>query len=106
MSSPAEVIKACKITFGMLADPDVAQSVAFSDNGVVKAISAGKRSGRYPTRNAVSAVSAYSERDADMDVLGRSYIDCSTVDEECSQKIYAAVTAAGGRFLEAPVSGR
>ena len=36
---------------------------------------------------------------------GKSYVDCSTVDEETSQKIGDAVIAAGGRFLEAPVSG-
>ena len=36
---------------------------------------------------------------------GKSYVDSSTVDEETSQRIADAVTAAGGRFLEAPVSG-
>eukprot|EP00879_Flechtneria_rotunda_P023470 GHRR01024826.1.p1 GENE.GHRR01024826.1~~GHRR01024826.1.p1 ORF type:complete len:256 (+),score=98.14 GHRR01024826.1:252-1019(+) len=36
---------------------------------------------------------------------GKSYVDMSTVDEATSQEIAAAVTAKGGRFLEAPVSG-
>lgn len=36
---------------------------------------------------------------------GKAYVDMSTVDEQTSTKIAEAVTAAGGRFLEAPVSG-
>jgi 3-hydroxyisobutyrate dehydrogenase-like beta-hydroxyacid dehydrogenase len=36
---------------------------------------------------------------------GKGYVDMSTVDEHTSQKIAEAVTAKGGRFLEAPVSG-
>jgi 2-hydroxy-3-oxopropionate reductase len=36
---------------------------------------------------------------------GRAYIDCSTVDPDTATEISAAVTARGGRFLEAPVSG-
>jgi len=76
VSSPGDVVKACDITFACLADPAIAETVAFSPDGIVQAITAGK-----------------------------GYVDCSTVDEACSQKIGDAVTKAGGRYLEAPVSG-
>ncbi len=36
---------------------------------------------------------------------GKSYVDMSTVDAETSTRIGQAITAKGGRFLEAPVSG-
>ncbi len=36
---------------------------------------------------------------------GKGYVDVSTVDAATSQQIAAAVRAAGGLFLEAPVSG-
>ncbi|GAX77645.1 hypothetical protein CEUSTIGMA_g5088.t1 [Chlamydomonas eustigma] len=75
-SSPADVVSKCSITFAMLGDPDAALQVVFGENGVLQAISAGK-----------------------------GYIDMSTVDEQTSQRIHAAITSKGGRFLEAPVSG-
>ena len=74
--TPAEVISATSHTFGMLADPAAAEAVVFSAGGVLEGIAEGK-----------------------------SYIDCSTVDEGCAQKIAAAVSEKGGRYLEAPVSG-
>eukprot|EP00198_Chlamydomonas_reinhardtii_P009483 XP_001698820.1 gamma hydroxybutyrate dehydrogenase [Chlamydomonas reinhardtii] len=74
--TPAAVVSSCDITFAMLADPDAALAAVFSDNGVLKGISAGK-----------------------------GYVDMSTVDEATSTKIGEAVTAAGGRFVEGPVSG-
>lgn len=70
-SSPAEVIKSCSITFGMLADPAAAMAVVEGDNGIASAMASGK-----------------------------SYVDVSTVDEQTSQKISQLVTSAGGRFLE------
>lgn len=75
-SSPKEVAASCAITFGILADPSAARQVALGENGVVAGIGG-----------------------------NRGYVDLSTVDEGTSRKIAAAVTAAGGRFLEAPVSG-
>ncbi|WP_318258186.1 NAD(P)-dependent oxidoreductase [Geobacter anodireducens] len=75
-SSPAEVCAACDITIAMLADPAAAKEVCFGPNGVLEGIGG-----------------------------GRGYIDMSTVDDETSTAIGAAVTARGGRFLEAPVSG-
>lgn len=74
--SPAEVIKKCKITIGMLADPAAALSVVFDKDGVLEQICPGK-----------------------------SYIDMSTVDHETSVTISQAITSKGGHFLEAPVSG-
>ncbi|KAG2439082.1 hypothetical protein HYH02_006607 [Chlamydomonas schloesseri] len=74
--TPAAVVSSCDITFAMLADPDAALAAVFGDNGVLKGISAGK-----------------------------GYVDMSTVDEATSTKIGEAVTAAGGRFVEGPVSG-
>lgn len=75
-STPAEVVAKCDITFAMLADPQAALEVVFGAEGVLKGLSAGK-----------------------------GYVDMSTVAPETSQQISAAVTSAGGRFLEAPVSG-
>ncbi|BBN12266.1 glyoxylate/succinic semialdehyde reductase [Marchantia polymorpha subsp. ruderalis] len=74
--SPAEVILKSKITFGMLADPAVALTVAFGPGGVVESI-----------------------------MPGKAYVDMSTVDAETSMTISKAITEKGGRFLEAPVSG-
>lgn len=76
VGSPAEAVERADIVFGMLADPKAALDVALGEGGVASAIRPGK-----------------------------SYVDMSTVDEETSAKIAAAVRAAGGRFLEAPVSG-
>ncbi|KAJ0113726.1 hypothetical protein Patl1_03209 [Pistacia atlantica] len=105
--SPAEVVKKCKITIGMLADPPAALSVVFDKGGILEQICPGK-----------------------------GYIDMSTVDPETSTKISqvyrslnsfgleeycflhliietcvdtdslgVTVNAKGGHFLEAPVSG-
>eukprot|EP00281_Chroomonas_sp_CCMP1168_P030584 CAMPEP_0206241376 /NCGR_PEP_ID=MMETSP0047_2-20121206/16459_1 /ASSEMBLY_ACC=CAM_ASM_000192 /TAXON_ID=195065 /ORGANISM="Chroomonas mesostigmatica_cf, Strain CCMP1168" /LENGTH=350 /DNA_ID=CAMNT_0053666261 /DNA_START=51 /DNA_END=1103 /DNA_ORIENTATION=+ len=77
-ASPAEVVRACDITFAMLSDPAAAQAVAMGQGceGVVEAITAEK-----------------------------GYVDCSTVDAGTSKEISDAVRAKGGYFLEAPVSG-
>ncbi|MGB1597138.1 MAG: NAD(P)-dependent oxidoreductase [Promethearchaeia archaeon] len=75
-STPGECVAACDITFACLTTPEVCLEAVNGAGGVLSSIGAGK-----------------------------SYVDCSTVDEETSQKIADAVTAAGGRFLEAPVSG-
>ncbi|KAK6926180.1 6-phosphogluconate dehydrogenase, NADP-binding [Dillenia turbinata] len=74
--SPAAVIKKCKYTIGMLSDPAAALSVVFDKNGVLEAVSSGK-----------------------------GYIDMSTVDADTSSNISEAITAKGGFFIEAPVSG-
>lgn len=75
-SSAAECVEASSITFAMLADPAAASAVVFGPNGVLEAMKAGK-----------------------------SYVDVSTVDDTTALKIGEAITAKGGRFLEAPVSG-
>ncbi|MEJ2469546.1 MAG: NAD(P)-dependent oxidoreductase [Desulfuromonadales bacterium] len=74
--SPQEVTAHCDLTFAMLADPEAARSVCFGAEGVLAGI-------------------------GDQ----RGYIDMSTVDDTTSRQINEAVTKAGGRFLEAPVSG-
>lgn len=74
--SPREVAVDCDITFAMLADPAAAEEVFFGPDGV---------------RDGLAA--------------GRSYIDMSTVADTTACAIAQAVAAAGGRFLEAPVSG-
>ncbi|KAI8467003.1 MAG: NAD binding domain of 6-phosphogluconate dehydrogenase-domain-containing protein [Monoraphidium minutum] len=76
VATPAEAVELADVVFGMLADPKAALDVALSEGGVVSAMRPGK-----------------------------AYVDMSTVDEETSARIAAAVRAAGGRFLEAPVSG-
>jgi len=75
-ANPQAVIESCDITFACTSDPASARSVVFGENGVLAGITTGKR-----------------------------FIDMSTVDEECAKEIAMAVTAKGGRFLEAPVSG-
>lgn len=88
-SSPAEVISRAKITFGMLADPQAA--LAAATEGDEASVVAGLRA------STSSGGNNATEK--------KMYVDMSTVDAETSAKIGAAVTAAGGLFLEAPVSG-
>ncbi len=76
LNSPAEVAASCAITFAMVSDPLAALEVCCGANGVASGIGE-----------------------------GRGYVDMSTVDGVTSRQIAAAVSAAGGRFLEAPVSG-
>lgn len=75
-ATPAEVTSSCDITFAMLADPAAAHAVCFGPQGALEGIGD-----------------------------GRGYVDMSTVDAATSREIGAAITAKGGRFLEAPVSG-
>lgn len=70
------VVEQCALTIGMVSDPDAALALALGPDGVVEGISAGK-----------------------------GYVDMSTVDVATSKAIADAVTSAGGRFVEAPVSG-
>lgn len=74
--TPQAVVEECPVTFAMLADPAAAESVCFGKYGVLDGIKPGK-----------------------------GYVDMSTVDAATSRRIGGAVTAMGGRFLEAPVSG-
>lgn len=74
--SAAAVAASSDLTFAMLADPAAAERVVFGPEGVLEGMEPGK-----------------------------GYIDMSTVDEVTSGNIARAVTEAGGRFLEAPVSG-
>ncbi|MDN2664109.1 NAD(P)-dependent oxidoreductase [Psychromonas sp. 14N.309.X.WAT.B.A12] len=75
-STPREVAETCDITFTIVSDPAAALAICEGPDGIIAGIGE-----------------------------GRSYIDMSTVDDATSQKISAAITEAGGRFLEAPVSG-
>lgn len=74
--SPADVVRKCRVTIGMLADPTAALSVVFDKDGVLEAIGSGK-----------------------------AYVDMSTVDSTTSCTISKAIIEKGARFLEAPVSG-
>lgn len=75
-NTPSAVIQACDITIAMLADPKASREACFGPEGVLAGMGPGK-----------------------------SYIDMSTVDDTTARVISEAVTAKGGRFLEAPVSG-
>ena len=75
-ATPAAAVAAADITIAMLADPEAALDVVFSDDGVLESI-----------------------------LEGKSYIDMSTVDPQTAELIGVEIEAAGGRFLEAPVSG-
>jgi glyoxylate/succinic semialdehyde reductase len=74
--TPAAVVAASDITISMLADPNASLAVALGPDGAASAMSPGK-----------------------------GYVDASTVDAAASRRVAAAVRAAGGAFLEAPVSG-
>ena len=76
LASPAEVVDACSVTHGMLADPKASEAVCLGPDGVASAAKAGK-----------------------------SYLDHSTIDEATGARLAAAVAATGARFLAAPVSG-
>jgi 3-hydroxyisobutyrate dehydrogenase/2-hydroxy-3-oxopropionate reductase len=71
-----EVAANCDISFGMVSDPAAALELCYGENGVAAGIGE-----------------------------GRGYVDMSTVDDETVQVIAQGITLAGGRFLEAPVSG-
>mmetsp|Transcript_22238 Transcript_22238/g.37162 ORF Transcript_22238/g.37162 Transcript_22238/m.37162 type:complete len:290 (+) Transcript_22238:108-977(+) len=75
-STAAACVAASDVTIAMLSDPEAALAVVFGPDGVLGAIDSTK-----------------------------SYVDMSTVDATTSTKICEGVTGAGGRFLEAPVSG-
>ncbi|XP_074651206.1 uncharacterized protein LOC141905974 isoform X2 [Tubulanus polymorphus] len=72
----AEVVQSCDITFSCVSDPVAVKDMVFGNNGILNNIRPGK-----------------------------SYVDMSTVDVETVTDIYQAITARGGRFLEAPVCG-
>lgn len=74
--SPKHLAQMCDITFTIVSDPDAALTICEGPDGILEGIGE-----------------------------GRSYIDMSTVDNKTSQKIANAISSAGGRFLEAPVSG-
>uniref|UniRef100_A0A7S1UEN4 6-phosphogluconate dehydrogenase NADP-binding domain-containing protein n=1 Tax=Phaeomonas parva TaxID=124430 RepID=A0A7S1UEN4_9STRA len=76
-ASAADVVKACGLTFSMLSTPAAAAAVFDA-----------------PEVGTLAGVSA-----------GKIVVDCATLQEEDMQRMGAAVTAAGGKFLEAPVSG-
>ena len=74
--TPAGVTSSCDMTFAMLADPEAARAVGLDADGAVAGLGD-----------------------------GRGYCDMSTVDADTSRTLAVAVARAGGRFLEAPVSG-
>jgi len=75
-ATPREVAESCDITFAMLADPAAALATCRGEDGVAAGISG-----------------------------GRGYVDMSTVDDATAKTIAQMISARGGRFLEAPVSG-
>ena len=75
--SAREVVERCRVTYSMLTTPEVVRQVHFDPHhGTLQGMAAGK-------------------------VL----VECSTLDAGAMREIHAHVTARGGRFLEAPVSG-
>mmetsp|Transcript_42663 Transcript_42663/g.103187 ORF Transcript_42663/g.103187 Transcript_42663/m.103187 type:complete len:362 (-) Transcript_42663:113-1198(-) len=71
-----EVVEACGITYSILSTPEASKIVFEAETGVLAGVSAGK-----------------------------SIVDCATLAEADMVRMNEAVTAKGGRFLEAPVSG-
>ncbi len=75
-ATPAEAARGADVVVTMLADPSALDAVLYGADGVVAALAA----------NAL-------------------VVDMSTVDPAAAHKADAAVRAAGGRFVDAPVSG-
>ena len=75
-NSAKDVVEACSITYCMLSTPEASKAVFGAEDGVLAGVSEGK-----------------------------SIVDCATLAEADMQRMSAAVNEAGGRFLEAPVSG-
>ena len=74
--SPATVAEACDVVFAMLSDPAASESVCLGPQGVLEGIRP-----------------------------GCGYVDMSTIDPDTSRDLADAITTAGARHLEAPVSG-
>jgi len=75
-SSPAEVVGQCQQIFAMLSDPVAAEAVVFGPGGILT-----------------------------VNLQGKVYVDCSTLDAATNIKVSNAVVAASGSFLACPVSG-
>jgi 3-hydroxyisobutyrate dehydrogenase-like beta-hydroxyacid dehydrogenase len=75
-TTPADVISQCETTFCMLSTPEASASVFEAPNGVFSAVTAGK-----------------------------IIVDCATLTPERMIEEKQIITAKGGLFLEAPVSG-
>ncbi|XP_019628161.1 PREDICTED: glyoxylate/succinic semialdehyde reductase 1-like isoform X2 [Branchiostoma belcheri] len=71
-----EVVAACDITFGCVADPNAVRDLVFGTSGVLQSIRPGK-----------------------------AYVEMSTIDVETVQDVAESIESRGGRFLEAPVIG-
>ena len=85
--SPKDVVMQCNVVIGMVSDPQAAKEVAVMEGGVCD----GMRNSEAPAQ--------------DTESFQKGYIDMSTVDAVTAREIGEAVNNAGGRFLEAPVSG-
>ena len=75
-STPSDVIKSCQTTFCMLSTLEASQAVFETPNGIYDGVSEGK-----------------------------IIVDCATLSPERMIEESNRITAKGGRFLEAPVSG-
>lgn len=75
--SPAEVVQSCPITYSMLSTIEASEAVFDKEgDGVIAGVTEGK-----------------------------IIVDCATLSPERMEKICSGITAKGGKFLEAPVSG-
>ena len=148
-ATPADVVRACDITFAMLSDPEACLEVALGAMGVPpcaghhwKHSHALPPPGRRPTRGRIGSARAPSllcfsppanptacqpptsslpppplpptpslphppgpDGVAAGMAPGKGFVDVSTVDAATAAAVRDAVVAAGGAYLEAPVSG-
>ena len=75
-TTPADVVRACAVTFVMLSEPNAVRHVYEMEGGVLAGVSAGK-----------------------------SIVDCATLAVADMERLSSQVIGKGGKFLEAPVSG-
>lgn len=77
VSTPADVVKECSVTFSMLSTPAAVREVVHdSEHAALRSMGPGK-----------------------------SFVDCSTLTVDDMVRTSSAITELGGTFLEAPVSG-
>lgn len=74
--TPSDVISAADITFSCVSDPQVAKDMVFGNCGVLQEMSSDK-----------------------------GFVEMTGIDAETSQDIAEAITAKGGRYLEAQIQG-
>ncbi|GFY57192.1 putative oxidoreductase GLYR1 homolog [Trichonephila inaurata madagascariensis] len=79
-STPADIVQNCDIIFCCVSGPEASKSIVFENCGILE----GLEKCRFGTKG---------------------YIEMTSIDPRTSQEIAGAISARGGKYLEAPVTG-